>query len=189
MESTRVKTANARSQLVVYSNHTALVRRLSVERKRLMLKRIFLVLALAAAMRFVYADDKPLFIARDGKVPVWVSPEHRVGEQPLHIAEPTELLLREDAKGDYLKVVTQNGAKGWVEVALVRPYERKVGATVDLGEGKIAGQLDNPGDVYILTDDSKIPPEGFYIQRDLTALIIGDNVDRETLERKNGENF
>ena len=154
-----------------------------------MFKRILLVVALALAVRLVNADDKPLFIARDGKVPVWVNPEHRAGEQPLHIAEPSELLLREDAKGDYLQVVTQNGAKGWGESALVRPYEKKVGTTVDLGEGKIAGQLDNPGDVYILTDDSKIPPEGFYIQRDLTALIVGDNIDRETLERKNGENF
>jgi len=177
-----------------------------------MFKRILLVVALALAVCQVYAedkqpviaqdgngpvtvnpgnrsDDKPLFIARDGKVPVWVNPEHRAGELPLHIADPTELLLREDAKGDYLQVVTQNGAKGWVESALVRPYEKKVGTTVDLGEGKIGGQLDNPGDVYILTDDSKIPPEGFFIQRDLTALIIGDNIDRETLERRNGENF
>jgi hypothetical protein len=154
-----------------------------------MSKRILLVLVLSVALRLVHADDKPLFISREGNVPVWVSPEHRAGEQPMHVASPSELLLREDAQGDYLKVVTQNGAHGWVEAAKVRPYEEKTGTTVNLGEGKVVGQLDNPGDVYILTDDSKIPPEGFYIQRDLTALIIGDNIDRETLERKNGENF
>jgi len=117
---------------------------------------------MSVVLRPVHADDKPLFISREGDVPVWVSPEHRAGEQPMHVAIPTEILLREDAQGDYLKVVTQNGAHGWVEAAKVRPYEE---------------------------NDSKIPPEGFYIQRDLTALIIGDNIDRETLERKNGENF
>lgn len=147
---------------------------------------LLLILALAS---LASADDKPLFISKEGNVPVWVGPSHRAGEQPIHIADDAELLLREDAKGDYLRVVTKNGAKGWVEAALVKPYEKKVGQSVDLGEGKIGGQLDNPGDVYILTDDSKIPPEGFFIQRDLTALIIGDNIDRETLERRNGENF
>jgi hypothetical protein len=147
---------------------------------------VLVALALAGVVR---ADDKPYFIAKSGTVPVWVGPGHRVGEQPLHVADETELLLREDAKGDYLRVVTRNGAKGWVEAALLRPYEQKTGTQVDLGEGKVAGQLDNPGDVYILTDDSKIPPEGFYITRDLTALIVNDNIDRETLERKNGENF
>jgi hypothetical protein len=154
-----------------------------------MSKRIFLVLACSVALRLVHADDKPLFIAKNGSVPVWVAPEHRAGEQPMHVADSSELLLREDAQGDYLRVVTKNGAHGWVEAALVQPYVQKTGTTLNLGEGKVVGQLDNPGDVYILTDDSKIPPEGFYIQRDLTALIIGDNIDRETLERKNGENF
>ena len=148
---------------------------------------VFLVaLALAGAVR---AEDKPYFIAKSARVPVWVGPEHRAGEQPIHVADETELLLREDAKGDYLRVVTKNGAKGWVEASQVRPYEQKTGTQVDLGEGKVAGQLDNPGDVYILTDDSKIPPEGFFITRDLTAMIVSDNIDRETLERRNGENF
>ena len=154
-----------------------------------MFHRLSIVLAIAALVSVARADDKPLYIARDGSVPVWVAPEHRVGEQPIHVAGETELLLREDARGDYLQVVTKNGAKGWVEASKVRLYEKKAGTSVDLGEGKIEGRLDNPGDVYILTDDSKIPPEGFYIQRDMTALIVGDNIDRETLERRNGENF
>ena len=154
-----------------------------------MLHRLSIVLAIAPLVSVARADDKPLYIAVEGSVPVWVAPEHRVGEQPIHVADATELLLREDARGDYLQVVTKNGAKGWVEASKVRLYEKKAGTTVDLGEGKLEGRLDNPGDVYILTDDSKIPPEGFYIQRDMTALIIGDNIDRETLERRNGENF
>jgi hypothetical protein len=151
--------------------------------------RLSLAVAIAALFSIAGADDKPLYIANDGNVPVWVGPGHRVGEQPIHIADETELLLKEDAKDDYLLVVTKNGAKGWVEASKVRLYEKKTGTSVDLGEGKLEGRLDNPGDVYILTDDSKIPPEGFYIQRDMTALIVGDNIDRETLERRNGENF
>lgn len=135
------------------------------------------------------ADERPYLISKGGEVPVWLGPEHRVGETPIHMAEETELLLREDSRGDFLYVVTKNGAKGWVETGKVRPYEQKTGTSVDLGEGRLDGRLDNPGDVYILTDDSKIPPEGFFIIRDLTTFILADILDRETLERRNNENF
>lgn len=135
------------------------------------------------------ATDKPYLISKSGPVPVWLGPEHRAGETPIHIADESELLLREDSRGEYVYVVAKNGAKGWVELAKVRFYEQKTGTTVDLGEGKLDGRLDNPGDVYILVDDSKIPPEGFFIIRDLTTFILADMLDRETLERRNGENF
>lgn len=135
------------------------------------------------------ADGKPYMISKAGQVPVWLGPEHRADETPIHMADETELLLREDTRGDYVLVVTKNGAKGWVESSKVRTYEQKTGTNVDLGEGKLDGHLDNPGDVYILTDDSKIPPEGFFIMRDLTSFVLADNMDRETIERRNNENF
>lgn len=141
------------------------------------------------AVSALAAEGKPYLISKDGKVPVWLTPERRQGEVPLHMADETELLLREDARGDHVYVVTKNGAKGWVEASKVRVYEQKTGTNVDLGEGKLDGYIDNPGDVYILTDDSKIPPEGFFIMRDLTGFILADNIDRERLERKNQENF
>ncbi len=141
------------------------------------------------AVSVLAAEGKPYLISKDGKVPVWLAPERRQGEVPLHMADETELLLREDARGDYVYVVTKTGAKGWVEASKVRVYEQKTGTNVDLGEGKLDGYIDNPGDVYILTDDSKIPPEGFFIMRDLTGFILADNIDRERLERKNQENF
>jgi hypothetical protein len=135
------------------------------------------------------AKDNAYLISKGGPVPVWLGPERRTGEVPIHVADETELLLREDSRGEYVYVVTKNGAKGWVELSKVRFYEQKTGTTVDLGEGKLDGRLDNPGDVYILVDDSKIPPEGFFILRDLTTFILADMIDRETLERRNGENF
>lgn len=135
------------------------------------------------------ATEKPYLISKSGQVPVWLGPERRVGETPIHMADENELLLREDSRGEFVYVVTKNGAKGWVELGKVRPYEQKTGTSVDLGEGKLDGRLDNPGDVYILVDDSKIPPEGFFIIRDLTTFIVADILDRETLERRNGENF
>jgi hypothetical protein len=113
------------------------------------------------------ADGKPYLISKSGTVPVWLGPEHR----------------------EYVQVVTKNGARGWVESSKVRTYEQKTGTNVDLGEGRLDGHLDNPGDVYILTDDSKIPPEGFFIVRDLTTFVLADMIDRETLERRYHENF
>jgi hypothetical protein len=53
----------------------------------------------------------------------------------------------------------------------------------------VQGYLDNPEAFYIITDDSKIPPEGFQVTRDLTAMVFEDNITREQLERKNNENF
>ena len=141
------------------------------------------------AMSALAAEGKPYVISKQGPVPVWLAPEHKKDETPVHMADPAELLLREDARGDYVYVVTKTGAKGWVEASKVRVYEQKTGTNVDLGEGKLDGYIDNPGDVYILTDDSKIPPEGFFIVRDMTGFILADNIDRERLERKNQENF
>lgn len=141
------------------------------------------------AMSALAAEGKPYLISKEGSVPVWLAPEHKQGETPIHMADPAELLLREDARGDYVYVVTKAGAKGWVEASKVRTYEQKTGTNVDLGEGRLEGYIDNPGDVYILTDDSKIPPEGFFVVRDMTGFILADNIDRERLERKNQENF
>lgn len=151
--------------------------------------RLYLILAFGLLAGMVHAEDKALFISKGGPVPLWISAEHKAGDTPLQLADTNELLLKEDAKGDYLYVVAKNGAKGWVEAEKLRPFEKATGTTINLNDVRVQGQLDNPGDVYILTDDSKIPPEGFYIVRDMTALITLDPIDRETLERRNGENF
>ncbi len=151
--------------------------------------RLILALIASMAMSVLAADGKPYMISKTGQVPVWLGPEHRPDEQPIHMADETELLLKEDSRGDYLLVNTKNGAKGWVESSKVHTYEQATGTTVDVGEGKLDGHLDNPGDVYIMTDDSKIPPEGFFIVRDLTSFVVADMMDRESIERRNNENF
>jgi len=150
--------------------------------------RIFLLL-FALAMSAVAGPAPTFFVSKAGEVPVWLGPEHRTGETPLYVAPASELLLKQDSKGDFIQVHTRNGAVGWVEQAKVALYVPQNGTNVDLGEGKIEGYLDNPGAIYILTDESKIPPEGFAILRDLTAFVVDDNIDRETLERRNQENF
>ena len=151
--------------------------------------RTLLAFLLALTVAASASDGKPYMISKSGQVPVWLGPEHHPGEVPLHLADENELLLREDSRGEYLLVATKDGAKGWVEASKVHVYEQKSGTSVDLGEGKLDGHLDNPGDVYIMTDDSKIPPEGFYILRDLTTFILADVMDRETIEKRNNENF
>lgn len=152
-----------------------------------MIRSILPVLGLVASL--AAAPVQNFFVSKTGEVPVWLGPEHRAGETPLYMAPANELLLKQDSKGDYLQVRTRNGALGWVEQAKVGLYVPQTGTTVDLGEGRVQGYLDNPGAIYILTDESKIPPEGFSILRDLTAFVVDDNIDRETLERRNDENF
>jgi len=141
------------------------------------------------AISTAFAEDRTLLVSKAGKIPLWLSAEHKSDEAPLQMVEEGDLLHQEDAKGDFLFVVTKNNVKGWVEASKVHVYDKVVGTTVNLNDIKVNGALDNPGDVYILTDDSKIPPEGFYILRDMTAMILSDPIDRETLERKNKENF
>jgi len=152
-----------------------------------MIRILLPILALAASL--AAAPTQNFFVSKAGDVPVWLSPEHRAGETPLYMAPSNELLLKQDSKGEYIQVRTRNGALGWVEQTKVSIYVAQTGTTVDLGEGKVQGYLDNPGAIYILTDESKIPPEGFSILRDLTAFVVDDNIDRESLERKNEENF
>lgn len=149
----------------------------------------FVIVALALAFASAFAEDRPLFVSKGGQVPLWLASEHKSDEAPLQMVDETDLLHKEDAKGDFYLVVTKNNIKGWVEAAKVRVYEKATGTVVNLNDIKVNGQLDNPGDVYIMTDDSKIPPEGFFILRDMTALILSDPIDRETLERRNKENF
>lgn len=152
-----------------------------------MIRKLLPVLVLAASL--VAAPSQSFFVSKAGEVPVWLGPEHRAGETPLYVAPANELLLKQDSKGEYVQVRTRNGALGWVELAKVSAYTPQTGTSVDLGEGKVQGYLDNPGAIYILTDESKIPPEGFSILRDMTAFVVDDNIDRETLERRNEENF
>lgn len=152
-----------------------------------MIRTLVTLLVLAASL--MAAPTQSFFVSKAGEVPVWLSPEHRTGETPLYMAPANELLLKQDSKGEYIQVRTRNGALGWVEGSKVSAYVAQTGTSVDLGEGKVQGYLDNPGAIYILTDESKIPPEGFSIIRDMTAFVVDDNIDRETLERKNEENF
>ncbi|MCB9496199.1 MAG: hypothetical protein H6686_04845 [Fibrobacteria bacterium] len=150
---------------------------------RTILPVLMLVLSLHAA------PTQNNLISRAGEVPVWLSPDRQPGEEPLYRAPAEELLLKQDTKGDMIQVRTRMGAVGWVEASKVREFVAETGTTVDLGQGTVQGYLDNPNAIYILTDESKIPPEGFSIMRDMTAFVLDDNIDRETLERRNEENF
>lgn len=152
-----------------------------------MIRTILSLLVLATSLAM--AASQSFFVSKSGEVPVWLSPERQAGETPLYVAPANELLLKQDSKGEYTQVRTKNGAVGWVENSKVAMYVAQTGTAVDLGEGKVSGYLDNPGAIYILTDESKIPPDGFSIIRDMTAFVTEDNIDRETLERKNEENF
>ncbi len=143
---------------------------------------ILLILA-ATAVR-----AEKLWVAKEGNVKVWLKPDHEKDEAPLLEAASTEPLLELDSKDGLYKVKTTTGMVGWVDASQVRTWKKGEGQNINLGEGKVSGYLDNPNSVYIL-DDSKDPPEAFQIHRDLALLVsLEDNIDRESLERKYGEN-
>lgn len=147
-----------------------------------------LALILAVAAGLSQADPTRLWVAKQGTVPVWMHPEHSKDESPVLQVGPTEPLLELDTKEDLLKVKTGSGLVGWVKASTVRSWKKGEGQTIDLGEGKVGGYLDNPNAIYIL-DDAKDPPEAFQVHRDFTLMLsFEDNIDRETIERKNGEN-
>jgi hypothetical protein len=149
---------------------------------RTFLLPILLILAASATRA------EKLWVAKEGSVPVWLRPDHEASEAPLLEAGGTEPLLELDSKDGLFKVKTTTGMVGWIEASKVRAWKKGEGSNIDLGEGKVSGYLDNPNSVYIL-DDSKDPPEAFQIHRDLSILVsLEDNIDRESLERKYGEN-
>jgi hypothetical protein len=147
-----------------------------------------LAFGLALILGTAYADSTHLWVAKQGSIPVWMHPEHSKDEAPVLEAGTSEPLLELDNKDNLIKVKTGNGIIGWVDASAVRAWKKGEGQSIDLGEGKLQGYLDNPNSIYIL-DPSKDPPEAFQIRRDLADMIsLEDNIDRETIERKYGEN-
>ncbi len=150
-------------------------------KSRILLPILFLFLA-------AVAGAEHLWVAKEGNVQVWLKPSHEKGEEPVLESAATEPLLELDSKDGMLKVKTTGGIVGWVVASQVRVWKKGEGSNINLGEGTITGYLDNPSAIYIL-DDSKDPPEAFQVRRDLTIMVsVEDNIDRETLERKYGEN-
>lgn len=134
------------------------------------------------------SQDRRLWVAKEGSIPVWLASEHAADEAPATEAGSSDPLLELDTKESMIKIKTGSGLVGWIDAAKVRPWKKGEGQSIDLGDVKVSGYLDNPNSVYIL-DDSKDPPEAFQIRRDLTLLVnLEDNFDRETIERKYGEN-
>lgn len=147
-----------------------------------------LLLILTLGTGIASASTNRLWAAKEGSVPVWMHTEHSKDEAPVLEVGSSEPLLELDTKDDLIKIKTGGGIVGWVESKSLRAWKKGEGQSIDLGEGKLQGYLDNPNSIYIL-DDAKDPPEAFQIHRDLTLLIsFEDNIDRESLERKYGEN-
>lgn len=144
---------------------------------------ILLILALSS-----HAASTRLWVAKEGKVSVWMHPERSKDEVPVLEAGTGDPLLELDTKDQLIKIKTGSGIIGWVDSRSVRSWKKNEGQSIDLGEGKVEGYLDNPNAIYIL-DDAKDPPEAFQIHRDMVLMVsFEDNIDRETLERKYGEN-
>lgn len=150
---------------------------------KLRILSILLCLSLGA-----HAATTRLWVAKEGKLAVWMHPEHSKDEAPVLETGSNDPLLELDTKDDLIKIKTGGGIIGWVEAKSVRSWKKGEGQSIDLGEGKLEGYLDNPNAIYIL-DDAKDPPEAFQIHRDMVLMVsFEDNIDRETLERKYGEN-
>lgn len=147
-----------------------------------------LTLLVSMLLSGAYANTTRLWVAKEGTISVWMNTERGKDESPVVQAGTSEPLLELDTKDDLIKIKTGTGIVGWIEAKAVRAWKKGEGQSIDLGEGQIQGYLDNPNTIYIM-DDATDPPVAFQIHRDLSLMIsFEDNIDRETLERKYGEN-
>lgn len=138
------------------------------------------VLAISAASAF-----SAELCSKSGSVDMYANFKRDVNEKAVYTASPSETFIEVSRKGDKIQVRTKTGQELWVEARLVKKYEASQGANMDLGAGKIEGYLDNPQAVYILQEENSAM-SGINLERSFVEAIQG-NVDRETIESRNGE--
>lgn len=98
----------------------------------------------------------------------------------------SEVFAEVSRKGGMIQIRNKDGKEYWAEANKVAAYSEKSGQSMDLGSGKIDGYLDNPQAVYILQEDNN-GLGGISLERGFVDAIQG-NMDRETVEYRNGEN-
>lgn len=98
----------------------------------------------------------------------------------------SEVFVEVSRKGGMVQVRNAGAKEYWAEASKLSAYSEKGGQNMDLGSGKIEGYLDNPQAVFILQEDNN-GLGGISLERGFVDAIQG-NMDRETVEYRNGEN-
>lgn len=98
----------------------------------------------------------------------------------------SEVFVEVKRSSGMIQIRNASGKEYWAEANKVSAYSEKSGQSMDLGSGKIDGYLDNPQAVYILQEDNN-GLGGISLERGFVDAIQG-NMDRETVEYRNGEN-
>ncbi len=122
-------------------------------------------------------------ISSGGEFDLYSSP--KVGESVAK-GGASEVFVEVKRSSGMILIRNASGKEYWAEANKVSAYSEKSGQTMDLGSGKIDGYLDNPQAVYILQEDNN-GLGGISLERGFVDAIQG-NMDRETVEYRNGEN-
>lgn len=147
------------------------------------MRRALLTLALLASTALAATRQ---LISAGGEVPLYANQKRAVNEKAVYTATSTETFAEIKRAGGMVQVRTKDGQELWTDARLVKEYSQAQGASMDLGSGKIDGYLDNPQAVYILQEDASALG-GIQLERSFVDAIQG-NMDRESVERNNGEN-
>lgn len=124
-------------------------------------------------------------ISNGGEVELWES--EKKGDKPAATGGSSEVFVEvKRGKGGMVQVRNKSNQTYWADGAKLSAYTEKNGQSMDLGSGKIDGYLDNPNTLFILKEDNN-GLNGISLERGFVDAIQG-NMDRETVEYRNGEN-
>jgi len=142
-------------------------------------------IVLLAALVFAFAAPSMAgkLISSGGDVELYDNPK---GGTAVATAVSNEVFVEVSRKGSMVQVRNGKGKEYWANASKLSAYSEKGGQNMDLGSGKIEGYLDNPQAVYILQEDNN-GLGGISLERGFVDAIQG-NMDRETVEYRNGEN-
>ena len=105
---------------------------------------------------------------------------------PASTGGSSEVFVEVKRKGGSVLVRNKSNKEFWADATKLSAYSEKSGQSMDLGSGKIDGYLDNPNTLYIMQEDNN-GLGGISVERGFVDAIQG-NMDRETVEYRNGEN-
>ncbi|MEN9354311.1 MAG: hypothetical protein RL318_1636 [Fibrobacterota bacterium] len=139
-----------------------------------------------AALVFVCAAPSMAgkLISSGGDVELYDN-EKRSGT-PASTGGSSEVFVEVKRKGGSVLVRNKSNKEFWADATKLSAYSEKSGQSMDLGSGKIDGYLDNPNTLYIMQEDNN-GLGGISLERGFVDAIQG-NMDRETVEYRNGEN-
>jgi hypothetical protein len=140
------------------------------------------VLVLMIAGVAVSADRYVVPVKND--IPVYEHNPWTKGESPVFLAGTNDWLMEMGSRGMMIRVSDLKGNTGWIDRSSVK--QASIGTSLSFGDAAVLAYLDNPSPVYIL--DAANPFEKSILLDRSFSREMGENIDRETIERIVGVN-